>query len=297
VKIAIIGNGAIGNLVAARSIYKKIPYCLLTRTGQKLELSLTDLCGHKQQFTPEIRKTDSPGEFDILLLPLKAHQIMPALKQVAPYLRQRHIIMLLHNGMGIIEEVRSLLPNNPIVAATTSYGAYKPDQYTLIETGLGQTHGGWVSQERGVCATHVETLLTSLLPPCSWHQDIQQALWHKLAVNAVINPLTAINQITNGELDGVKYRQTIENICQETAEVMQKCGYSSSQAELLKNVFHVIHNTAANFSSMNRDISFKRPTEIDFINGYIIEQSRKHGIDTPCNAQLFTAIKDLEAKY
>jgi 2-dehydropantoate 2-reductase len=297
VKLAIVGNGAIGNLVAVSCRDKNIAYTLLTRTGQRFELSHSDFYGRKQRFSPETRKIDGPGDFDILLLPLKAHQIDISLKQLIPHIRPQHTIVLLHNGMGTIEGVKSLLPNNPIVAATTSYAAYKPDQNTLIETGLGQTDGGWVSQEKGTCAVQVKTLLTSLLPPCNWHHDVQLALWRKLAVNAIINPLTAINQINNGQLIELKYRQTIEKVCQETALVMQGCGYPSSQSELSEHVFQVIHNTAANFSSMNRDIAFERPTEIDFINGYIIEQGRKCEIETPCNTQLYNAIKQLKTKH
>ncbi|MFT5676499.1 MAG: 2-dehydropantoate 2-reductase [Paraglaciecola sp.] len=296
-KLSIVGNGAIGNLVAASASDNKIAYTLLTRIGQRFELSLIHLNGRKRRFTPEVRKMDSPGDFDIVLLPLKAYQINFALKQLMPHIRPQHTIVLLHNGMGTIDGVKSLFPNNPIVAATTSYGAYKSDQNSLTETGLGQTHGGWVSQVKGKYSVQVETLLASLLSPWTWHQDVQLALWRKLAINAIINPLTAINQINNGELSERKYQQTIQHMCHETARVMQACGYPISESELLENVFQVIHNTAANFSSMNRDIVFERQTEIDFINGYIIEQGRRYAVETPYNNQLFNAIKQLEAKY
>lgn len=296
-KLAIVGNGAIGNLVAASCRDQKIDFTLLTRTGQGFGLSITHFDKRKQKFKPEVRHIEHPEDFDILVLPLKAYQISLTLKQLMPNIRPQHVIVLLHNGMGTIEEVRSLLPYNPIIAATSTYGAYKPDQNTLIETGLGQTQAGWVSQSKSANAAQVESILTSLLRPCTWHDDVQLALWRKLAVNAIINPLTAINQINNGQLSELKYQQSIKQLCQETAQIMQTCGYSSSPAELFENVSQIIQKTAANFSSMNRDIAHKRPTEIDFINGYIIAQGHKFDLEVPYNTQMFDAIKQLEGKY
>lgn len=41
--------------------------------------------------------------------------------------------------------------------------------------------------------------------------------------------------------------------------------------------------TAAHYSSMYQDITAKRLTEVDYINGAIVRLGQKHGISTPVN--------------
>ncbi|MFT4994432.1 MAG: 2-dehydropantoate 2-reductase [Paraglaciecola sp.] len=293
--IAIVGNGAIGNLLAANCQRLGLNYHLLTRNGLGLELSIRRFKQDQQHFTPSVKSVHAPGDFDMLVLPLKAYQIVPAIEQLRAHLQPRQTVVLLHNGMGSIEHVKLLLPHNPIVAATTSYAAYKPTAQTLIETGLGQTHCGWVSTNASWHREQVESRLSALLPPCTWHQDIQLALWNKLAINAVINPLSAIEHITNGQLKAKQYQQHIAQLCAENARVMQACGFATSAAALLEKVHTVIRDTAQNFSSMNRDIAFGRPSEIDYINGYLVQQAQQHDIAAPLNTRLVSAIKHLEA--
>lgn len=290
-----MGNGAIGNLLAANCQQLKLNYRLLTRNGLGFALSVRRFNQKEQVFTPQTKSTHVPGDFDILLLPLKAYQILPAIEQLRPHLQSRQTLMLLHNGMVSIEQVKLLLPDNPIVAATTSYAAYKPATDTMIETGLGRTHAGWVSSTSPSHREQVESLLNAILPPCTWHQDIKLALWHKLAINAVINPLSAIEQITNGQLNAERYQHDIAQLCAENACVMQACGYVTSPAELSEKIYQVIRDTAHNYSSMNRDIAFGRPSEINYINGYLVQQAKQHKIAVPLNTRLIREIKNLEA--
>ena len=186
------------------------------------------------------------------------------------------------------------LPKNVLISATTSYAAFKPDANTLIETGLGQTHLGWLTP----CDKHsqqaIEVVLSSLLPPSTWHHDINIALWKKLAINAVVNPLTAIHQIKNGQLSEPQYKASILGICAEIAKVMTTAGYVIDTTELISDVKQVIDATANNYSSMHQDIAFKRQTEIGFINGYVVNVATKLKLSVPLNKQLVTQISALE---
>jgi 2-dehydropantoate 2-reductase len=229
-----------------------------------------------------------------LILPVKAYQVMTVLQQLAPFIQPNHIIVLLHNGMGTIEQVKERLPNNPLIAATTSYGAIKHNANTLLETGLGQTHLGWIGTVDTTLKQSIEPLLSALLPPSNWHQDISLALWKKLAINAVINPLTAIHNLKNGELVDIKYSANISNVCFEISRVMEALDYSIDSTELFVNVQQVITATANNYSSMHQDIKFKRRTEIEFINGYITAKATQLNIKVPHNQRLLEQIRQLE---
>tara|TARA_B110000091_G_C13706112_1_gene428421 strand:- start:17 stop:928 length:912 start_codon:yes stop_codon:yes gene_type:complete len=293
-KLAIIGKGAIGGLIGFKCHQLGNNYQHLLKAQQQQIFRVTDISGVSHSLAPNTSVITKPDPFDLLILPVKAYQVMSVLEQLAPFIQPNHIIMLLHNGMGTIEQVKKKYPNNPFVAATTSYGALKPDANSLIETGLGQTHLGWIGTVDKGLKQSIEPILSALLPPSNWHQDINLALWKKLAINAVINPLTAIHNIKNGELADAKYNTQISNICFEISMIMSALDYSIKSTDLFENVQQVITATANNYSSMHQDLKSKRPTEIEFINGYVISKATELNIEVPHNQRLLEQIRQRE---
>jgi 2-dehydropantoate 2-reductase len=293
-KIAIVGKGAIGGLIGFKCHQLGYDYQHLIKIQQQQSFKITDNVGESHSLRPNTSVITNPAQFDLLILPVKAYQVLPVLEQLQPFIQPNHVIVLLHNGMGTVEQVTKRLPNNPLVAATTSYGAFKPDANTLLETGLGQTHLGWLGNTHNALKQSIEPILSALLPPSHWHQDISLALWKKLAINAVINPLTAIHNLKNGELTDLKYNAHISNICFEITKVMEALDYSINRAELVKNVQQVITATANNYSSMHQDLKFKRQTEIEFINGYITSKAIELNIEVPHNNRLVEQIRQLQ---
>jgi 2-dehydropantoate 2-reductase len=65
----------------------------------------------------------------------------------------------------------------------------------------------------------------------------------------------------------------------------------------LAKVEAVCEATAGNVSSMLQDVSRKKRTEIDFINGVIVRLGQELGIATPVNALLVDLVKTIEASY
>lgn len=294
-KIGILGNGAIGNLLALKCHKLHQSFSLVTRTAKPFELCATDRLGQQHNIPVDVCGISQLKQFDLLILPVKAYQVLPALHQLASSLSGGQTLLLLHNGMGVLEKAQGLLPHIPLIAATTSHAAYKPATTQVQETGIGVTHCGYVTQPEDGEQPAIVTLLDDLLAPCTWHANINAPLWQKLAINAVINPLTALHQIKNGQLAQPKYKLLIADICSETASVMQTCGYPTTAIQLVKAVNKVIKSSADNYSSMFQDIRYRRKTEIDFINGYIVAQGQRHGINTPINLQLTNEIHHREA--
>jgi len=136
-------------------------------------------------------------------------------------------------------------------------------------------------------------MMNRCIGPVTWRDDIETALWQKLAVNCAINPLTALNNIPNGGLLAAHYVETITAVCEEVCAVARVCKIELEVNTITEQVFNVIERTAENFSSMHQDVINKRTTEIEGINGYIVNQAKKKGIDVPTNTLLYKAIKAL----
>jgi 2-dehydropantoate 2-reductase len=228
---------------------------------------------------------------DLLLVTLKAWQVSDAVKGLVASLSPTTPVLLLHNGMGTVEELKSL--PNPLLMGTTTHAARR-DGNVIIHVASGITHIGPARAQDGEFSYLADTLQMAL-PDVAWHNTIRPALWRKLAVNCVINPLTALRDCKNGDLRGVP--EEIEKIAREVAAVIEREGHHISADELIAYVHQVIESTAENISSMLQDVRAMRHTECDYITGYLLRRARAHGIAVPENARLFDLIKRKESEY
>jgi 2-dehydropantoate 2-reductase len=228
---------------------------------------------------------------DLLLVTLKAWQVSDAVKGLVASLSPATPVLLLHNGMGTVEELKSL--PNPLLMGTTTHAARR-DGNVIIHVASGITHIGPARAQDGEFSYLADTLQMAL-PDVAWHNTIRPALWRKLAVNCVINPLTALRDCKNGDLRDVP--EEIEKIAREVAAVIEREGHHISADELIAYVHKVIESTAENISSMLQDVRAMRHTECDYITGYLLRRARAHGIAVPENARLFDLIKRKESEY
>lgn len=293
VNIVILGPGAVGSLWALKLQQAGHKVALWARENAptlSLQLDQGPLYSFANQSPQEIKHAD------LLLVTVKAWQVAEALAPLVDSLSSDSIIVLMHNGMGTAEQVAALLPANPLVIATTTHGAYKPSRQQVLHTGLGTTQLGGVNALGKQCAFLAE-VFDHALPAVHWNEQIEHALWTKLAINCAINPLTAIHQCKNGQLADARFAPMLSEVCAELAAVMQRERIASDHADLLRSVMQVVEATAENYSSMQQDIYYQRKSEIDFINGYLLRCAAKHHIKTPHNQKLFEQIKQIEQSW
>lgn len=236
---------------------------------------------------------------DNLLICTKAQQTLPAIAQIEANINSETMIVLMQNGLGVYEMLSERFPNNNILSATTTHGAFKKDQFHVFHAGQGETWIGSLSSNTS--NTLLQNAADSLMSekfPIVIDPTITLRLWKKLAINCAINPLTALYQCRNGELlENRESRHQLYKLCAEIDSVLQSLEIISKNDSVLTEVEAVARKTANNFSSMYQDINHKRLSEIDYINGYLCAQAKKLDIDTPENLKVLQAIKNIEAQY
>ena len=237
---------------------------------------------------------------DTIILCLKAFQISGALKEISNKLNSNRLnnkasIILAHNGMGILAELpQSIINRHNIYALLTTHGCLRTAPLMITHTGLGTTDIGLLSGASDLTQQQAITrLLNAALCSVTYHSEIKQKQWLKLAINCVINPLTAINNIENGQINNAEYQPSISLLLKEITTVANAEGIKLDLIELTKTVNAVAESTAKNSSSMRCDVLAKRLTEIDYINGYIHHLGTKHGIATPENTKMWQEVKYL----
>lgn len=204
-------------------------------------------------------------------------------------------IVLFQNGMGCQQAAAERWPQRPILAASTTEGANRPASGFTVHAGKGET---WVGPLTASATTHLTQVVTALgtsgLTVHAEH-DIQGRLWDKLIINAGINAFTAILDCPNGDiLTDPFYLEHINELCDEISTVMKRdIGKDLPSVTIRERIETVASKTARNTSSMRDDRRRGRPTEIDFINGYIVRRGHALGIDVPTNQMLTNRIKQL----
>jgi 2-dehydropantoate 2-reductase len=117
--------------------------------------------------------------------------------------------------------------------------------------------------------------------------DIDPYLYGKVLVNAVINPITAVTGLRNGEIiehEGV--RDLVERVANECSDILTAKGLTLPYDDPLKKVLEVARNTAGNLSSMLQDVQNGRRTEVEYISGIFVKEAKKLGMEAPLNAFL-----------
>ena len=203
-------------------------------------------------------------------------------------------ILCIQNGLGGEEIVKGALGSDAggglplVLRAVTQFGAilqepgvidYKVAGHTLIERS---------PRSQSVADLLARSGLDGRVSDC-----IEVDVWRKLIFNCVINPITSlieseVGAIADARLDPIKQR-----VIDECLAVAARDGvtFDDDFIEALTTVFGSSHNIA----SMRQDLIRGRVTEIDFMNGAVVELGRRYGIDCPVNASLVALIKSMEA--
>ena len=125
--------------------------------------------------------------------------------------------------------------------------------------------------------------------------DPTALLWGKLVINAAINPLTAILRVPNGELlERPSARELLAEAAREAAMVAEKLGINLPYTDPVMAAEDVARKTASNLSSMLQDVLGGRVTEIEAINGMIVHNGEKTGVDTPVNRMLWQLVRSMD---
>ena len=204
--------------------------------------------------------------------------------------------------MGTAQSLQTELPQANIYCATTTDGAWRQGPWQVVQAGQGSTQIGAFSPHLNLrtAPNNIANLINQSKQQTGtlkvqWHEDIVTPMWHKLAINSVINALTAIYKVTNGELiDHPQARPRLEQLCQETEDVMSRCHITPIPHGLLRQALRVLKQTADNKSSMLQDCLSGQPSELDAINGFIIQQGAI--LHLPCAAHK-QVCSDLRQQY
>ena len=301
-KVAVIGPGALGCLLAAKFSlagedvrlvdYRPDRAEFLTRQG----ILLKELQGPATRVKVPVGLADAAEPVDLAVLTVKAHQSAAAVPCLPRLLGSSGLALTLQNGLGNLEEMARVLGPTRLLGGASILGVTKLGEGEVLLAGLGPTYvgpppGSLVSPAE---VEKVAALFRRAGLPCEVRGDIEAVLWEKLLANVGINPLTALFQIKNGELPKNPPAWELAMAAASEALAVARASGIKLNVDPETRLREVCTATAANRSSMLQDVTAGRQTEIEALNAQVMTRGASHGIPTPVNRLLTQLIRALE---
>jgi 2-dehydropantoate 2-reductase len=129
--------------------------------------------------------------------------------------------------------------------------------------------------------------------------DARGPQWRKVIFNAATNPLGALTGLTHGRVcEQAPLRRLASQLVEEGKAVAsaQRIELDSDPEELIDYAARpeVAYGHKA---SMLQDVEARRPTEVDYLNGGIVEFGRRYGVPTPGHELIWALVKGVEASW
>lgn len=296
--IVIVGQGAIGLLwyhqLSKNSNNRVSLLCSARITSLPPEILFTDLENRTTTTPLTLANNTALNTADVILFCVKSYQISAALASIINYVNAKTTLIFCHNGMGAVNHLATL--SQPCYALLTTHGSKIITPFHAQHTGLGHNDLGLINSSLNAEVELEEQIVNTLaiaLPSLTLSDNIKAKQWLKLAVNCVINPITAIDNVNNGQLLSEKYTTLIEQLLKEVIAVAACEDIRFDFNELKTKVLLVARKTAENCSSMRSDFLHQRPTEIDYINGYIVKLAKNNKISVPKNEKMVRQVRKM----
>lgn len=321
-RILVIGSGAMGLLVAgklASGLGKISEHCKVVVYDPWYDANVNSIKTRGLQFQvapngpheiisnisatcdeEELLRLFDGKPADVAIVLSKSYQLQQQPEKVAfdRLVARKGVICTLQNGYGNKQVLQQVcLPTQTVLIGTTSNGCKLIGNGAICQSGTGPTFIVCKDHRDANDAGLVSHIL-NLAGISTQVTDNEEVILEKIIINAAINPISALLEVTNGKIvqEAHLFDQIIEKVVEEGVRLRPNLypdavSRKKRVRELVAKVKLVAQNTSQNRSSMLSDISRGRDTEIDFINGFLVKESQERGYEAPTNALLMALVK------
>jgi 2-dehydropantoate 2-reductase len=291
-QILVVGAGAIGTWYAAK-LARAHHVTLVTRRPAHAETiraaggvrvtGLEDV--HARVDATAQVKAIEPGA--LVVLTTKVYDSGDAVRPLASLIPPDAAILCLQNGLGGERLVSDEIAGRcAVLRGITNFGVIfvRPGVVTLKSRGDTVVEDSARSAELAELFSRCD--LAGRVSP-----DMRREVWTKLIVNCVINPLTAMTGMEVGWIADARLDRVKQRIIDECVAVAAHEGITFDQDFV--RMLNERYGPSRNLSSMYQDIANGRRTEIDYMNGAVVELGRQYDVPCPVNAGLVAIVKAL----
>ena len=306
--VAIVGVGPSGGILGAFLVQNKVEVTLVDIWKAHIEairnygLQIMGVSNQTVRFDDDHLKTSiselKGTDINLVFICVKTPYLKQVVQDLEKVISNETLVVSHQNGAG----------NEDILVET--FGAKRSFRNVINYAGNILKPGiidmtffnppnfvGAVSPEKNDTALSIAELMSSTDFKTELNEKIQHAVWKKVILNAALAPVCAITGQTMRE--AMQFEDTnklASGIIKEGIKVTEALGIHFG-SDFHDVCMGYLSKGGHHKPSMLIDIENKNPTEIEFLNGKIVELGTKFNIPVPLNDATTTYVKALESKY
>ncbi|HEY7531846.1 MAG TPA: 2-dehydropantoate 2-reductase [Nitrospiraceae bacterium] len=294
--ILMVGAGSVGGFFGAHLAKNNpnVSFLLRHQTLEAVNKNGLTIRSAKGTFTVRpLAAADSQSlpKPDLIILAVKAYDLDAVMAQLAPAVTEQTVFLTLQNGVDTEDRIIAHFQRDCVVGGVAFiYSKIAApgviDHYKKGAVAIGEMMG-----HKSPRLLAIANVFQQAGIPCQLSEDIRRSKWEKMCWNCVFNPLTVIiNDKVAKALDHPEMFRVIPQIVEEVAAVAAAVKVPLAP-DMAQKVVRWTEEIRDIHTSMYDDWKAGRPTEIDYLNGYVAKLGRAVGIPTPVNDALTAMIK------
>jgi 2-dehydropantoate 2-reductase len=305
-KVAIVGTGAMGAVYAAllkkagHEVWAVDPWIEHLDAIANDGLRVSGASGTYVVDGIHIgRAPVDAGPSDVWVVATKAADVDQVARGIAPLLRPDDVVMPFQNGLGAGERVARHVPEDQVVIGIAEgFGSSIPEPGSVHHNGMrliriGEMQGGMTDRVR-----RLEQLWRDAGFNVRAFADIDRMVWEKFLCNVTLSAPTAAFDVTVGELQSNPDTWAVALGCMHEAYRLGVArGVTFSFDDPVRYVTEFASTIPDASPSMRLDHLARRRSEIDVINGRVVDLSRAMGLEAPYNETLCAVLRAREAQF
>ena len=314
--ILIIGSGSVGIGIGCSLLSQNadISFLASEKTASKMKKNgikrtglFTNYSFSPSEFNVYETYSQIPKEsFDYVIVASKTtanKDISKRLDENRDILKDNFTIIICQNGFGNDKAYLKYFKASQVYCARISSGFTRPER-NISEVTV-YTEPILLGSLQGEDIRHLQPIADKITASginCELTDELDKYLWAKMLYNCTLNPLGAILDVNYGKLTENEYSKDImDNIIEEIFNVINASPYTTlwDTADEYKDIFYskLVPDTYNHYSSTHQDIKRKIKTEIDTLNGKVIELGEKYDVDVSTNRLIYKLIKAIESDF
>lgn len=281
-KIAVIGPGAMGLLYGAKlSVCAEV--VLIGNNAEHVKeindngIVLRRDGSETVYHVPTVLSGQKTEPADMIILFTKAYLTEEALEQNRALIGPDTVLLTLQNGAGHEEMLSKFTDRRNILIGTTAQGSYRENAHTIVNSGLGDTAIGAISDEFTGIGEIGDVFERSGFP-CIISDNIRRTVWNKLMINASSSVLSGVLGVNQGYVAQNSHAWEIcKALIREICETAAGEGYPFDENEQIERIANHLKNAPGGYTSIYADLKNGRKTEVDYISGSVMRAAEKQG--------------------
>jgi 2-dehydropantoate 2-reductase len=232
----------------------------------------------------------------LVLFSVKSPDTETAAQAIAPHLAPGAVVLSLQNGVDNVERLRAPIAS-VVVPAVVYVAAEIPVPGVIHHNGRGDLVIGELGSRRAgdVLIEKLAAYLAGAKVPTRISDNVEGELWWKLILNCAYNAVSALGRSRYGPMMAMpEIRQVMSEAVREIIALAEAKGVRIAMPDPVEAVLRFSEGMPQAISSTAQDLERGRPTEIDYLNGYVVRECDARGLPAPVNRTLHALVKLLE---